>query len=814
MAKYTNLREEELKERVGEDFFADFDCKKKLGNIDFCVCPKEQADQPSLFEQPSLLWAEAKKTENTDLIASIAQLILTIGKAKTQEQLLPPVYLGAFDAGRIAFVPYEKVQHIFSLNDFNWNVTPSNHETTEFKQLVRLLDGLQLHTSMLLYDFGHEEKLLKAFIKDNFRLDTDHLNRIQITINNFVHIYLRWLSAVKPTINIKWEQAKKTGIIDADFYLADILSEDNLTLQDKMNVLLKTDHYEQQSRRDAIGIFYVPKIYFTDNQKAHSLFWNKYARPPRRDLWGKIIARRDLLVPQDVRERKGSYFTPGRWVELSQQYIADELGEDWQDNYYVWDCAAGTGNLLAGLTNKYRIWASTLDQADVDVMQQRIQNGANLLSSHVFRFDFLNDPLTNLPPSLQDVINDEQKRRRLVIYINPPYAEAGNKKTVSGTGENKTNVAVQSQTYRRTLESIGLAGRELFAQFLIRIHDEIKPGYVGQFSKIKHIQGPAFQEFRSAFVADLRRCFLVPANTFDNVKGQFPIGFYVWHLDGNSHSFEGEANVYDERGNFLQRKRLHPFTEMRSINDWIIETRNRPGERKIGFMNAKGSDFQNVNYNFIINEKTQLPHPRGTWVTDQNICEIGVYMVVCHCIEATWLNDRDQFLYPSDGWEADKLFQGDCLAFTLFHGQNRISSAHGINHWIPFTEEEVNAKDTFASHLMSDYIHGRLQPAKANELFQQETVASEPVHFSDEAQALMDAGRALWTYYHQQPNANPNASYYDIRRHFQGVDNKGRMNADSNDAQYNDLLATLRQAREALRQRIVQGVYRYGFLMQ
>lgn len=62
-----------------------------------------------------------------------------------------------------------------------------------------------------------------------------------------------------------------------------------------------------------------------------------------------------------------------------QKYLADTLGEDWQDEYYVWDCAAGTGNLLAGLTNKYNIWASTLDQQDVNVMHDRINNGANLL---------------------------------------------------------------------------------------------------------------------------------------------------------------------------------------------------------------------------------------------------------------------------------------------------------------------------------------------------------------------------------------------------------------------------------------------------
>jgi len=152
--------------------------------------------------------------------------------------------------------------------------------------------------------------------------------------------------------------------------------------------------------------------------------------------YGDIQKEETLLVPQDIRERKGSFFTPRQWVELSQKYIGDVLGNDWQDEYVVWDCAAGTGNLLAGLTNKHNIWASTLDKADVDVIKDRIKNGANLLEDHVFQFDFLNDDFSKLPKVLLDIINNEKSRKKLLIYINPPYAEAGNKKTIVGTGYN------------------------------------------------------------------------------------------------------------------------------------------------------------------------------------------------------------------------------------------------------------------------------------------------------------------------------------------------------------------------------------------
>lgn len=37
-----NIREEEIKNKVGSDFFADFDTTPILKNIDFCVLPKQK----------------------------------------------------------------------------------------------------------------------------------------------------------------------------------------------------------------------------------------------------------------------------------------------------------------------------------------------------------------------------------------------------------------------------------------------------------------------------------------------------------------------------------------------------------------------------------------------------------------------------------------------------------------------------------------------------------------------------------------------------------------------------------------------------
>lgn len=544
------IKEEELKNKVAHDYFPDYDCTQIIGNIDICIAIPQEEDELA-FETESLLWAEAKNGNKKDIYESFVQLILTIGKARTFDDYLPPKFIGAFDAEKIAFLPYNNIIDIFYQNDFNWNVTPSDHDTKEFRQLYEKVRG-DIERGMLPFRFGADDKELRSFIKKNFLLGRKGVSAIRINKNNFTHIYQKWLSEVKPTIAIDWDIAKKEGLIDADFYLADILSEHDISLREKLFVLLREDRYVYNIQRKMTGAMSFESVDFNDNQVSHTQFWNRYDRPPRREYWDYIVARRDLLVPQDVRERKGSFFTPKRWVELSQQYLAAELGEDWQDEYYVWDCAAGTGNLLNGLTNKYNLWASTLDAQDVKAMHDLIgANKLNLLERHVFQFDFLNDSFDKLPKPLREIINDEERRKKLVIYINPPYAEAATVRQKTGTGTNKANVARNNSVYSKYKTLMGGAVNELFAQFFIRIYNEIPSSVLAEFSTLKILQAPNFRDFRNIFRAKLGRNFLVPADTFDNVKGKFPIGFFIWHTDERKKFLDINTDVYDRHGHFM-----------------------------------------------------------------------------------------------------------------------------------------------------------------------------------------------------------------------------------------------------------------------
>ena len=574
--KYLKLREEPLKSAVQQDFFKEYKYTQ-LGNIDFVIAKHGTTahGQRSLFENEgfdgdlkSILWAEAKQGTNHDIYESFVQLILTIGKEKTFEKYLPPKYIGGFDAEKFAFIEYHNIQEVFYQNDFNWNVTPSNHETKEFKQLHSLCENLLTENS-ILFRYETQTNELKEFIKLNFKTDKDISEKISVTKNNFTFVFQKWSNVVKPTISVDWEKANKAGIISADFFLADLLSSENESLKDSLYVVLKKTKYELAKKIDDLGFETSMSVGFNDKQKAYKEFWGIYARPPKEEYWDYIIGRRDLLVPQDIRERKGSFFTPQIWVEKSQQYLADVLGETWQDEYYIWDCCAGTGNLLNGLTNYRNVFASTLDKQDVDVMKDRIANGWNMFENHIFQFDFLNDDFSKCPEELQEILNSEEKRKKLVIYINPPYAEAGNKRQTSGTGKNKENLST-TKVVEKYSSYLGKAQNELFAQFHIRIEKEISSCILGSFSTLIFFSGKNFNKFRSNFKGTLEKAFIAPANTFDNVTGEFPIGFFVWNLSKNRSEKNIKLDFFTQDDVFIENKEFCFFTDDdKTINQWI-----------------------------------------------------------------------------------------------------------------------------------------------------------------------------------------------------------------------------------------------------
>ena len=821
---YENINEDSLKSRVAEDWFPQFDCTELDKNeIDFRVKLKHEANAFN-FEEDNLLWAESKQ-HPTDIYKMLAQLLLTIRKNAYNE--MPPKFIGCFDCKKIAFIEYHYVLPVFALNDFNWTQTPSLVDDKTVETVRNTIDANKIHT----YIFEEHDRELRDFIKANFNLNSGICpHSTLIDKNNFIFVFQKWLKQVKPQININWEKWKeKYGIYDRDFFLAELNIDDNGTseiIDDKIvnrnfyitfhstddepyHLILKDVH--EELAKYSFGFKSGGLQQYTD-------FWKRYKRPPQNEFWNYIVNRLDLLVPQDVRKRKGAYYTPLIWVDKSQQYIADVLGENWQEEYYVWDCCAGTGNMEVGLKESYNVWASTIDQQDVDVMRENIRKDTSkMIDNHVFQFDFLNDDFNSekVPSDLKKVLADPEKRKKLVIYINPPYAEP------SSYGDNsKPQVANSTKCFSRFQNNFGSeALQDLFAQFFARIYSDLPNSILATFSTPKFITSDKFKKFRAVFKSEFLKGFVCKANSFDNVKSNFPIGFYIISLNNRNVLNEVTLDVMDNdrklSNSSVIGERTFSSVNYKSIREWRKLLYDNDNEA-IGFMIIVGPSMQSNRNTFITSEPkdSYVEKSMVANITASNLVGFSTYLAIRQCVELNWINNKDNYLYPNEVWKNDLEFQTNCLIYTLFHGQNKISATQGTNHWIPFTEKEVNSKERFDSHFMSDFLAGKIKAKKPMDLFSDVAPAdaAPSLQFSTESQAVMAAGLELWRYYHAQPDVNSNASFYDIKEYFQGRNSEGEMNPKSDDKQYTELLDNLKAAMQTLAAQIRPKVYEYGFL--
>lgn len=297
-------------------------------------------------------------------------------------------------------------------------------------------------------------------------------------------------------------------------------------------------------------------------------------------------------------------------------------------------------------------------------------------------------------------------------------------------------------------------------------------------------------------------------------------------------------DIFDEKGASLGKKRFYTTLDKhKSLNQWWVNFKDSANEM-LGLISNYPSDFQNQQ------KVCLLSKPLARYclnITQSNLIPFSVYFSVRHCIPHTWINHNDQFLNPNKKWEKDTEFHSDCLIFMLFHGKNRITSKEGINHFIPFSEKEIDAAEAFESHFMQDFLQGKikqdstchtersevshtkkskpLQTSLFNDELESSFIPTKPLIFSDEAKEVLQAGKELFKHYHTQAkdskDYNPNAALYDIKAHFQGFNDKGKMNPPqkAKDEAYKEKLGTLNYALKNLAKKIEVKVYDYEFLL-
>ncbi len=572
------------------------------------------------------IWLECKY-KDTDVWKMLAQAVMTALQVNERNRKKLPSYVGCLDSYIPSYIGCFSSNAGAIIEKFTISSLLTGEDTVNLKQqasnldenTVKIIKDIILRNSnkndnkgLFLYNTtNRDEENLEQFGKKLIELrDTSRINKNHITVNNFDWIYEEyWLKEVAPLIKFKKGIDEDYRTIDEILpycYLADLMFDDESrkTLSEKLDVVLQYDRNDNNYKyKDKIiikcttGMFeriVEDNIEITD-QIQYKSFWNKFKRPPDEEYRNKIIERVDLLVSQNLRERHGDFFTPKVVVDRAVEYLTKTLGPDWQDKYYIWDCCCGTGNLLQDLTHQDRIFASSLKRCHIRLIQA-LGRLKNTPSNHLFQMDFLNDdwkPISDggkIPNDLWDIIKHQPQN--LLIFINPPYAEAGNKRVVSSGGKERNK--------------IGMSNKDLFIQFYEKIYDNIRGCYVGCFSTLKHLNASKLTDFRNKMQIKFFTGFVFPGDVFDNVKGQFPIAFQIWHYDGIT-PFEDkfEFDVFDGKNNYIGKKTFLKFSKGDFIVDWLKSyTDKREREfsgssitQETTFRTATTSKFRAVVYN-------------------------------------------------------------------------------------------------------------------------------------------------------------------------------------------------------------------------
>jgi hypothetical protein len=495
----------------------------------------------------------------------------------------------------------------------------------------------------------------------------------------------------------------------------------------------------------------------------------------------------------------------------------------------------GVGNLEVKHSNPRNIYMSTLDQADIDVMKAT----KTCVSAERFQYDYLNDDiddfgnidysLTNkIPISLQNAIKESRESggKKILILMNPPYAEAANSDNASSEGEAGAITGVSKTNIGSLMNrsNYGYASRELFVQFVARIQEEIPNATLAMFSTLKYINAPNFEEFRIRWKAKFLDGFIIHSKAFDGLSGNFPIGFLIWDLASKDSIDRVNVQALDKNSMPIGDKWFYNIPATKYLSSWLVRPRannqdvvplkntitpatatkdlrgTKWADGAIGCMFFQGNDIQHSSNTTLLS--SGFGSAGSFFVTPENLWQAAIMFAVRLLIKPTCIIDRYQFLQPTV--ELPDEFKNDCLVYMLLNLYNKSASANDldwnnkkwsiVNHFIPFTEAEVSSPERFESDFMVQYLSDK--------------------ELSPEAQAVLDAGRTLWKVYFSETDVHvvreefklnrPDVGWYQIRN---------ALGARNKSGDYQPISFELfEEAYKALGDKLRPQVYELGFL--
>lgn len=640
-------------------------------------------------------------------------------------------------------------------------------------------------------DSSLQEQCFVHIIDDNFEFSdvTNEIYNLTIGIKMNVRITERNIAKIFERFSMHILKRKNTGESQytpreqVEFFMGLVLHQDECYLHPRKKGTAIINGAEVKVEPDAFSSFLT---YYEFNYNALEK--------------KEFTAIADRLIEDSDRRRKGDFYTPTLWVDEAHKLLSQNLGAKWKDDYMVWDCAWGTGNL----TRDYRFWdlyCSTLEEHDLKIGAKYHNSASD--SAIKFQYDFLNDDVELFDGLLQKVhqgykltekdfygsklwqkapglIRGMLGGKKLLFLINPPYGRAsgvGFKQSNIDEGATDTGVSTVMKKY-----GWGSSSSQLYTQFMARIYyfSFLTDISLGCFTKDMYKTSGSFASFREQFCCKFEYLggMLFQASHFADVSGAWAIDFSVWGCGKTEqkNSFGSDIKDLSSTGVVtLGRKVLYSVDKEYTLSYWLSEGGSKSpvvdfpkftsglitketnygcGKpvSSLGVMAFNGNNVKENTDSVYILSGGLTRNIGKLFITAENYLKSVSAFTARKLVTgkySCWTNDKDEFLKPNTCNTSWDQWTQDCIVYSLFNTAANQTSLRQIgyngktwdvyNHFFFMSKEEM--KQLSLGSNPNDEVFDDLENHADSERFVYEKL--QQVQLSPDAQAVLDKARQL-----------------------------------------------------------------------
>lgn len=600
-------------------------------------------------------------------------------------------------------------------DDVDWTVSPS-HAAAKYRagMVVDLYNDSDIN--YYLHYVGGKDFKFQDLIDDIATLMSDNEEKIKLTPSN---------------INAAFDQFINQVLTNHKKFTAEELVSLFITIATdrKNNVYENEDGSKLKVNNTSVSIN-------KSNYRSFIGHFQERYKPSEKRMFTETS---DRLIQDLQRRSSGEFYTPSAFVNYATSRLSKHLGDNWNNEFVVWDPAWGTGNLTRD-SHFEKLFVSTLHKSDLDQGKQYNTNASK------FVFDFLNDDVDfendnlfgyksdKLPQELIDIFVNHPDSK-ICIFMNPPYGTAGNNKSgrKSKAGISKTKIQIEMRDQHLKVQE------QLYAQFLYRVIKmkrllNLNNIYIGLFSPSLLLTGTKYNKFRDLLFDNFEYVEgnLFEASNFADVSNNWAINFSIWKagkqdadkrfvFDSNiiklntagDVSIVGHKLLYNtdnENGDSLQEflkkntddpseftKKVLQFSSRYSTKGKVVEE----PQNAIGYII---NDTNNVEASAMGSYLMHSPitrHLKSAIITANTFADQMVVFASRKNVESTWINQKDEFLAPKDvNSEVYTKLRVKSVIYSIFSSANNImsyrSDYHGagvinLNNWFFMNADDMKS---------------------------------------------------------------------------------------------------------------------------